>query len=110
MIVTLNLETNSCVVTREPNDKRLSRPGWTGTDADSTFWYHVAKTLQKQGYDVIRKRMSKDGHMYGSDSTQYVRSRDKKKGFMIYDGDYALRFAFEDFNKGAPVKLLCSTY
>lgn len=106
----ITLQNNHCLVEKEPGDKRLSRPGWEGSDADSTFWYHVAKALKKQGHDVIRKRMHKDGHMYGSDTTQYIRSRNKNTGIMIYDGDYALRLAYEDFNTLGKVTLLVSAY
>lgn len=110
MKVTLELEKNSCLVEREPTDKPLTRSGYYGTDPDSIFYYRVKKELLKQGYDVITKRMWQDGHMYGNESTIYIRTRNKEKGFEIYDGDYALRLAFDDFNKKGIVHLLAAIF
>lgn len=110
MKVTLDLENNICIVEREAQDKPLHRSGWQGADHDSIFYLRVRRELQKQGHDVLSKRMWKDGHMYGSDATLYIRTRNKKKGFMVYDGDYALRFAFEDFNQKRVVYLKADTY
>lgn len=54
------------------------------------------------GEDVIKKEMSKDGHMV-SDHVYYVRSRKvgRPGAYAIYDANYAVRNAAEDFNNGA---------
>jgi len=85
---------NICKVTRESTDKKLYN--------ESLLLHKIKLELIKQGYDVIKKRMWKDGHLYGHDNTQYIRTRNKKaKDFMmIYDGNYAIRFNYEDYNKG----------
>lgn len=68
---------------------------------NESFLLHlIKKELIKQGHDVIKKRMWKDGHLYGDTQTQYIRTRNKKTGFMVYDGNYALRFMYEDYNAG----------
>jgi hypothetical protein len=110
MKVILDLESNTCTVEREPTDRRIGRSGFDGTDPDSVFLHRVKRELQRQGFKVLKKRMHKDGHMYGSTSTQYIRTSSKKSGFMVYDGDYAIRLAHEDFNKLGKVVLLADTY
>jgi hypothetical protein len=74
---------------------------------ESTLLYHIKLALIEQGYDVIKKRMWKDGHMYGDETTQYIRSRDMSKwdSFMIFDGDYAIRQIHHDFNNGVVFEL-----
>ena len=98
MKVNLNFDKHYCEVTREEGDPLFSRGGWG--DAESTFLYHVKQELIKQGYDVIKKRMWKDGHMV-DDSQQYVRSRKltDDSGFMIFNGSYAIHDAGSEFNK-----------
>ena len=65
---------NSCKITREVGDKKLY-----GMSGESLLLYKIKKELIKQGYDVIKKRMWKDGHMYGNDEMQYIRSRNLSK-------------------------------
>jgi hypothetical protein len=85
---------NVCKVTKEATDKKLYN--------ESLLLHKVKLELIKQGYDVIKKRMWKDGHLMGDDTTQYIRSRNPKADnfIMVYDGDYALRLSIEDYNKG----------
>jgi hypothetical protein len=71
--------------------------------SESTLLHHIKEALIKQGYDVIKKLMWKDGHLV-SDTQHYIRTRKFKPSdadaFCVYDGDYALRFSYEDYNKG----------
>jgi hypothetical protein len=85
---------NVCKVTREATDKKLYN--------ESLLLHKVKLELIKQGYDVIKKRMWKDGHLMGDDTTQYIRSRNPKAEnfMMIYDGNWAIRANFEAYNKG----------
>ena len=62
---------------------------------ESTFWYHVKRTLQAMGMDVIAKRMWKDGHLV-SDEQHYVRTR--KGDLALWQTDYAIREVYEDYN------------
>ncbi len=82
-----------CTVTREPDDPHIRRfrPGYVA-DPNSSLFHAIKTELNRQGGDWIKKRMSKDGHMYGNDTTQYLRERRESNGrqLAIYDGDYAL--------------------
>jgi hypothetical protein len=83
-----------CIITREKDDLKIY--------SESLLLYKVKQELIKQGYDVIKKRMWKDGHLYGDDTLQYIRSRypNLKGYFAIYDGQYAIRAMVGDYNKG----------
>lgn len=61
---------------------------------ESAWWYALKIHLNDQGHDLIKKVMSKDGHMVGGDTHPYY-LRDRKKGYCFYDGDYCLRFVHE---------------
>lgn len=103
MKVELNLEKNTCKVTKEAGDPRFTRSNWSLPE--STFLYRVLQELKKQGYDVIKKRMVKDGHMV-DDTQQYIRTRNYMKiseptpgEFAIFSHVYAMVDLGEEFNK-----------
>lgn len=113
MKVTLNIEKNSCIVEKEPGDKRFTNGGYAL--AESTFLYHVLQALKEQGYDVVKVRMWKDGHMV-DDTQQYIKTRKYMKSpantpneFAIYNQNYALYDAGEEFNKAGRVNLVVVT-
>jgi len=83
---------NSLVVTRG-NDKKVY--------TESGFFYQLKNALIKDGHDVIKKEMSKDGHMV-SDNVYYVRSRNMNRpgAFMVWDTAYAIRATYEPYNDG----------
>jgi hypothetical protein len=87
---------NRVTVTRTKNDTRAKN--------ESDFWYKLRNLLRKAGEDVIKKEMSKDGHMV-SDGIYYVRSRHPGRPgtYGIYDSSYALRDVSEVFNKEGSV-------
>ena len=90
----VDLHRACCIVTREPGDPKIY--------TDSALMYRIKLTLQAQGHDVIKKLMWKDGCLV-SDTQHYVRSRKCRAGatsFCIWDGAYALRFAYQAYNKG----------
>jgi hypothetical protein len=102
MKVTLDLKNNVCTVTKESGDPRFSG-GYALPE--STFLYHVLKALKAQGYDVIKKRMWKDGHMVDN-TQQYIRTRkymttpvNDPHEFAIYNLCYSLEDLGEEFNK-----------
>ena len=102
----IELKTNSLVVTKDATDKKF-HGGWGS--AESQLLHHIKKTLISAGYDVIKKRMAKDGHLYGDDTTQYIRSRKIGKGtpyMMIYDGQWAIRNLATEWNETGKVTLL----
>jgi hypothetical protein len=83
-----------CVVTKEPGDKiRVCNREARG---ESTLLHHIKKILNARGYDLIKKRMWKDGHMMG-DMQQYLRTRkpsgDPKKDIYIWNGSWNVQGA-----------------
>lgn len=66
--------------------------------SESAFWYALRSALRAQGKDVIKKRMTDDGHMV-SEGVYYVRER-KQPGLMIWDDSYQIRAVHHDFNTG----------
>jgi hypothetical protein len=56
--------------------------------------------LYAGGYDLIKKRVWKDGHLCGTEHTQYLRSRDirGKLSLCFYHADHAVEIAAESFN------------
>lgn len=97
---------DSCYVYREPGDpvfrpnrsSSWSPPGWYA--AESRLLYNVQKILNRRGYDLLKMRMWRDGHMFGGDHSQYLRSRNLKQvpSIYIYHADYALKVAAEFYN------------
>ena len=75
-----------CVVTKEPGDKiRCENREARG---ESTLLHHIKKILNARGYDLIKKRMWRDGHMM-DEMQQYLRTRkpsgDPKKDIYIWN-------------------------
>jgi len=105
MKVELNLKEKYCKITKESGDPRFTSSGWAL--AESWFLHRVKQELIKQGFDVIKKRMWKDGHMV-SDDQQYIRSRSGLKTpeeFAIYNENYAIYDAGEEFNRSGEMYL-----
>ena len=93
----VKLKENQCIIKRDIGDKKFKSTEWAS--AESTFLYHVKRELNKQGYDLIKKRMYKDGHLM-DDQQQYLRSRKRNKNAIgIYNGSYSIDDAGEVFNK-----------
>ena len=104
----------SCYVYREPGDPVFrpnrskhswSPPGWYG--AESRLLHNVQKILNGRGYDLLKKRMWRDGHMFGCEHSQYLRSRNLKgvPSLYVYHADYALEVAAESYNVLGRVRL-----
>jgi hypothetical protein len=100
----VTMKGNQCIVTREPKDPKFRDTNWGS--GESTLLYNVKKELIKQGYDLIKKRMWKDGHLV-SDTCQYLRAKkptdNPDKDIYVWDGNYQIRNAAEDFNKDGKV-------
>jgi hypothetical protein len=88
------------VVYKEEGDPVFKRTQWAL--AESTFLYHLKLELIKKGYDCIKKRMWKDGHLV-DDTQQYI--RDRKGKWCIYNGFYSVYDAGEYFNEHGVVDL-----
>ena len=100
---------NNCKVTQEPGDKKFS--GVANGKGESNLLYAIKNELNKQGYDLIKKRMWKDGHMV-DDMQQYLRTRKKGAGkadIAIYNTHWAIKGAEEYLNKWGEVDLCVIT-
>ena len=103
----LRYEGGFLVVTKEDGDPRFTSGGY-GSSAESWFLHRVKLELQKLGMDVIKKRMWRDGHMFGDETNQYIRTRNAKSSLphvYIYNGNYAFCDAGERFNERGEVVL-----
>lgn len=94
MEVTIDKEKHMVTVRKEKGDPFFHRTDW-GL-AESTFLHHVKLELIKQGYDCIKKRMWKDGHLV-DDNQQYI--RDRKGEWCIYNDAWMIFDAGEKFNQ-----------
>ena len=73
--------------------------------AESAFWYALKKHLNSEGgYDLVKKVMSKDGHLMGGDTYPYY-LRDRAWRYCIYDDLYQLRLVNVAYNNGDIVRL-----
>lgn len=99
MKVDLNIEEGFCLVTKESGDPRFS--GSLNAAGESRLLYHVKQHLNKLGFDFIKKRMHKDGHMV-SELQQYLRSR-TTPFVTIWFGNWAIEGADEVLNRDGKV-------
>ena len=92
---------NRVIVTKEKGDPYIKSSDWN-PDAESTLLYHVKKQLNKEGYNLAKVRMAKDGHMV-SDIQHYLRplkeNKDNSKNIYIYNPNWAIAGEEESFNK-----------
>lgn len=92
------LEYNNLTVIKENNDPKF----YVG----STLLHHIKLALIKKGFDLIKKRMWKDGHLV-DDTDLYLRSRNKRTipQIMIYDRESSIRKLTDDWNQEGKVRL-----
>lgn len=86
----------SLVVEAEPGDPKFHK--------ETAFWYALKKHLNAVGHDLVKKVMSKDGHMYGGDTYPYY-LRDRRGAYCFYDTEYALREIHKQWNTTGRVVL-----
>jgi hypothetical protein len=89
---------NNLTLERESGEARVVN--------ESDLFYRLRNVLRQVGEDVIKKEMSKDGHMV-SDRIFYVRSRRRGRpgSYAIWDRHYATRDAAQEFNYKGSVTL-----
>ncbi len=89
MRLRFNLQARTCSVEARPGERKRFAASNKG---ESAFWHWVKVQLRARGYDVIKKAMTKDGHMV-DEHVYYVRTRKymtaaRKSGgkeFCVYD-------------------------
>lgn len=94
---------NVVKVIREPGDPKFRDGSWGS--GESRLLYHVKRILNKAGFDLIKKRMWRDGNMV-DDRQQYLRSRKKGESCIcIYNAHWQIAGADRDFNEQGIVTL-----
>ncbi len=90
------------IVYREKGDKAYY--GIVNAAGESNLLYALKNLLNKMGYDLIKKRMWKDGNLV-DDKQQYIRARkrtrDPEKDIYIFNGMWAIKGCEEDYNAGS---------
>jgi hypothetical protein len=100
MLINIDRIHHIVTVKKQEGDPVFRTTEWAS--AESTFLYRIKKKLQDVGYDCIKKRMWKDGHLV-DDNQQYI--RDRKGEWAIYNDAYAIFDAGERFNQTGVVIL-----
>lgn len=100
MLININRVNHIVTVEKQEGDPYFKHTDWAL--AESTFLYHVKKQLQNAGYDCIKKRMWKDGHLV-DEQQQYI--RDRKGEWCIYNHLWAMLDAGIEFNERGTVYL-----
>ena len=98
----LEIHKNYLKAIREPNDPKYY--SIVNAAGESRFLHAVKKALIELGYDVVKKRMVKDGHLV-DDLQQYIKMRDNTCCW--FNDHWAINGLDEDFNKGYAV-LICA--
>ena len=78
---------------------------------ESAFWYALKKVLEAgprdpegKSFDLVKKIMSKDGHLVGGDTYPYY-LRDRKWRYCIHDPNYAVRDLVEELYRTGSITL-----
>ena len=90
----------------------VGNPGNRKFRNESAFWYALLQTLRLQGHtfwgrepvNLVKKIMSKDGHLVGGDTCPYY-LRDRKWRYCIHDPDYAVRDLVEELHRTGSITL-----
>ena len=101
----VTLTDNACVIEHEEGDRK--HYGIRNAAGESSLLYALKTHLNAKGYDFIKKRMWKDGHMV-DDMQQYLRERKPVNGRQlgIYNGRWAIEGADEELNRTGETRLV----
>ncbi len=111
----LTLNRNTLSVQREKGDPRARMSGYsrTGWSREHHFMLFVRRALAEQfGIELVKTRAGRDGHLL-DDELPILRPAVPKgrtlpppeHNIAVYQSDYMLRSAAEDYNAGRPVHL-----
>lgn len=100
----IKINNNTCKIIKESNDPKFYEI--MHGSGESRLLHHIKLELNKQGYDLIKKRMHKDGHLV-CDLQQYLRSRNTEKpdAIMIHNSNWAIAGAEKSFNSNGETTL-----
>ena len=105
--MTVEWRKHSIVCRREDGDPKFY--GVMNAAGESRVLYFLKTHLNGEGFDLIKKRMWKDGHLM-ADMQQYLRSRSQKEGVMIWNGSWQIEGAEAPWNLHGKVTLLLERY
>lgn len=106
----IKFEGESITLIREADDPKFY--GARFAKGEHNLLSFLKKALNALGFDLIKKRAQKDGHMIGDEYQPYLRARQARHPkanlphIYIWWGSYALRGANEDWNNGEVTLLL----
>ncbi len=92
---------------RDASDPRFH--GMRFARGEHSLMRFVAKWLNARGFQLIKKRAQKDGHMIGDQYQPYLRCRKPRRAvphIYVWSGFYALHGANQDWNGGRVTLLL----
>lgn len=96
----ITFDGNGLTLTREEGDPKFY--GLRNGKGESNLLHYLKTELNKRGFDLIKKRMWKDGHLV-DDMQQYLRTRNqssKTPHIYIYSHMWAVRGLESDWNDG----------
>ena len=94
-------EDGSVTFLKDQGDPRFH--GAKHAKGEHALFRFITRWLNAHGFNLIKKRAQKDGHMVGDEYQPYIRCASRQKSapnVMILSGFYALHGANEDWNKG----------
>ena len=98
MIINLIWNQGTVEVIREAGDPAYY--GVKNAGGESRLLYAIKAQLKLQGHDMVKKRMSKDGHLV-DEMQQYLRTRQGvTPAFSIWNDRWAIEGAEVDYNAG----------
>ncbi len=89
----------TCVIEREPGERAFY--GNLHAAGEHVLLAHLKRHLNSLGWDFVKRRMWKDGHMV-DECQPYLRERDTRgpRCLAIYNTHFAIRGANDAFNEG----------
>ena len=99
MQIELRWDQKQVRITREDGDPAYY--GIRDARGESRLLYAIKECLKLQGYDMIKKRMWRDGHLV-DDMQQYIRTRvGFSPAFAVWNDRWGIEGAEVDYNAGA---------
>ena len=102
MKVTFYLNGGYATFVRETTDPKFY--GTRSAKGEHALLHFIMQWLNARGFDLIKTRLQKDGHLMGDQFQPYLRSRQGTYGsaahVYLVSGFYQIRGANEDWNQG----------
>ena len=93
MIITFDDTCHYLYVKREDDDPKYYN--------ESNLWYAIKNELNAKGFDLVKLDPQNDGHL--TSMPYYLKTRSQRSQsphIYVYDGQYAIRMMYTDFNNG----------